>query len=318
MSKYRFNKEQLKFVEDKLGVTGKIRVVVRYLLLTVLLAIFYYIIIAFFVNTPAEERLIKENELKAQQYREAVKKMEVLDNVIQNLENRDRDIYQSIFKSEPPEIFPVNNRSVLYAQLDSSSDDQLVLMIASKVKLVESMLVDQNKKIEAISVLIKNNPDVKSIPSILPIKGIEISQTGAGIGKRIHPFFKTAVDHTGLDLIASLGAQIHATADGVVSEITKTGDKGSGNVLVISHSNGYVTKYAHLGDILVRKGQPVKQGAIIARVGNSGLSFAPHLHYEVILNGEVMDPVDYFFADLSPEQYREMKIIAMSSGQSLD
>jgi len=318
MSKYKFNKDQLKFVEDKLGISGKVRIVLGYVLISVLLAIFYYMIIALFFNSSKEERLIKDNQLKSQEYKKAIQKMDVLDNVIENLEERDKEIYRSIFKSEPPDIFPVKNNASLYAQLDSSSDNQLVLMTADKVKSVETLLVEQNTKIEAIKNVLRSNPIVKSIPSILPVKGLSVSQTGAGIGKRIHPFFKTSVEHTGLDLLAALGAQVISTADGIVREITKTGDKGMGNVVIISHSDGYITKYAHLGDILVRKGQPVKQGSIIARVGNSGLSFAPHLHYEVIHNGETMDPVDYFFADLSPEDYREMKVIAMSSGQSLD
>ncbi len=318
MSKYKFNKDQLKFVEDRLGISGKVRVVLKYVLISILLAVFYYLIIALFFNTSNEELLVKENQLKAQEYKKAVEKMAVLDNVISNLEQRDKEIYQSIFKSEPPDIFPVKNRASLYAQLDSSSDIQLVALTASKIKNAETLLVEQDAKIEAIKNVLKNNPSVKSIPSILPIKGMNVSQTGAGVGKRIHPFFKTSVEHTGLDLLASLGTQVVATADGVVKDITKTGDKGRGNVLIIAHQNGYITKYAHLGDILVRKGQPVKQGTVVARVGNSGLSFAPHLHYEILHNDDIMDPVDYFFADLSPEEYREMKVIAMSSGQSLD
>jgi murein DD-endopeptidase MepM/ murein hydrolase activator NlpD len=318
MSKYKFNKDQLKFVEDKLGIKGKLRVFLGYLLFSVLLAIFYYLIIAMFVNSPKEERLIKENDLMAQEYKKASKKMDVLDNVITNLEDRDKEIYQKIFKSVPPNIFPAKNSTSLYAQIDSSSDDELVRLTSIKSKLVGKMLAQQNVKIDAIKSVLRANHSIQSIPAVLPIKGLNVSQTGAGIGKRIHPFFKTSVEHTGLDLLAAIGTQVVATADGVVRDISMSADKGRGNLVVIEHSNGYVTKYAHLGDILVRKGQPVKQGSIIARVGNSGLSFAPHLHYEVILNGEVMDPVDYFFADISPEAYREMKIISMSSGQSLD
>ena len=118
-------------------------------------------------------------------------------------------------------------------------------------------------------------------------------------------------------MLAAIGTEVHSTAGGTVIEVVSS-DRGRGNQVTIQHKDGYITKYAHLGDILVRKFQQVKQNTIIGRVGNSGLSFAPHLHYEVLFNGEVMDPVNYFFADLTPYEYREMMVIAMSSGQSLD
>ena len=317
MSKYKFNKEQLRFVEDKLGIKGKIKVVFNYLMVSILLAILYYLVIGPFFNTREEERLIKENQLMTDEYKRVSEKMDVLDNVIVDLRARDRAIYQSIFKSTPSDFFPHQYNAALFSQLDTSADLTLVNFSSTKTKTLEKMLVSQNKRIEAIIGQISNNVSITGIPSIIPIKEINISQTGAGTGKKIHPFYKTPVEHTGVDLLAAIGTEVHATANGIVIDVIKS-DRGRGNEVIIQHEGGYLSKYAHLGDILVRKSQPVRQNTVIARVGNSGLSFAPHLHYEVLLNGEVMNPVNYFFADLAPYDFRDMMIIAMSSGQSLD
>lgn len=317
MSKYKFNKEQLRFVEDKLGIKGKIKVVFNYLMVSILLAILYYLVIGPFFNTREEERLIKENQLMTDEYKRVSEKMDVLDNVIVDLRARDRAIYQSIFKSTPSDFFPHQYNAALFSQLDTSADLTLVNFSSTKTKTLEKMLVSQNKRIEAIIGQISKNVSITGIPSIIPIKEINISQTGAGTGKKIHPFYKTPVEHTGVDLLAAIGTEVHATANGIVIDVIKS-DRGRGNEVIIQHESGYLSKYAHLGDILVRKSQPVRQNTVIARVGNSGLSFAPHLHYEVLLNGEVMNPVNYFFADLAPYDFRDMMIIAMSSGQSLD
>jgi len=317
MSKYKFNKEQLSFVEDKLGIKGKIKVVFNYVMVSLLLAVFYYIIFAFLFNTSKEELLIKENKLMAEEYKKVTEKMDVLDNVIVDLRARDREIYRSIFKSSPPDLFSHQYNSNLYSQLDSSADLTLVNFSTNKAKFLDKVLISQNNLIADIMDKINNNISITNIPSITPIKGMNVSQAGATIGKRIHPFYKTPTEHTGVDLLASIGTEVHSTANGTVIEVVSS-DRGRGNQVTIQHDGGYITRYAHLGDVLVRKFQPVKQNSVIGRVGNSGLSFAPHLHYEVIFNGEVMDPVNYFFANLSPYDYREMMVIAMSSGQSLD
>ncbi|MFA5849314.1 MAG: M23 family metallopeptidase [Bacteroidales bacterium] len=317
MSKYKFNKEQLSFVEDKLGIKGKIRVVFNYITTSLLLAILYYIVFALIFDTSQEERLVKENKLMAEEYKRVSKKMDILDNVISDLRDRDKEIYKSIFKSSPPDFFSHQYNSQLYSQLDSSADLELVNFSTIKTKNLDSMLTYENRIFSDIMDKAVKNSSVTAIPSLIPLKRINVSQTGASIGKRIHPFYKTTAEHTGIDILAAIGTEVHATADGFVSDVIRS-DRGRGNEVIIEHEGGYTSKYAHLGDILVRKSQMVKQNNIIARVGNSGLSFAPHLHYEVIFNGEIMDPVHFFFADLTPNTYREMMILSMSSGQSLD
>ena len=316
MSRYKFNREQLKFVEEKLGLKGRVTTILKYILGSLLLAVLYYIIFAAIFNTPQEEVLLKENQILNSQYKEASQKIDVLDNVIGDLQKRDRDIYMSIFKSSPPDLLNEYNPK-LYLQLDTSTDASLVNYTSDRLMVTAALAKDQTDKIEKIYSMLKRSQDLLSIPAVLPIKGMTATQTGASIGKKIHPFYKTMSDHTGIDLLSGVGTEIIATANGTVTSLVKS-DRDRGNQIKIDHNNGFVTYYAHLGDILVRDAQRVSRGMVIARVGNSGLSFAPHLHYEVRYNGKIMDPVNYFFAELNPRSYREMMVIALNSGQSLD
>lgn len=317
MSKYKFNKDQLRFVEDKLGIRGKLRIFLGYLLGSILLAILYYIIVALFFNTREEERLLRERELMEQEYKSAVEKMNLLENVLSDLQTRDREIYMNIFKSSPPDLVNSAYNAAVYEQLDSLEDMEIVKFSVAKSRDVEVLVKTAGEKLDNIYNEFLGANNATDIPSILPIKGLAVNQTGASLGKKIHPFFKTMEIHNGVDLLAALGTEVIAVANGVVSDISRS-DRGRGNQVIIEHWGGYKTVYSHLGDVMVRKSQQVKQGSIIGRVGNSGLSFAPHLHFEVHLDGKPVEPVNYFFADLSPSEYREMLMIAINTGQSLD
>lgn len=317
MSKYKFNKDQLKFVEDKLGIKGKLRVFLGYLLASVLLAVFYYIIFALVFNTREEEHLLKERELMEQEFKNAAVKMDLLDNVLSDLQARDREIYMNIFKSSPPDLVNSANYAIIYDQLDSLEDMEIVKFSALKSDQLEKLVNSAGEKLNSIYNEFLGAVNSTDIPSIFPIKGLAVNQTGASLGMKIHPFYKTTEMHNGIDLLASIGTEVIAVANGVVTDVIRS-DRGRGNQIIIEHWGGYKTVYSHLGDILVRKSQQLKQGTVIARVGNSGLSFAPHLHYEVHLDGKPVEPVNYFFADLTPQEYREMFMIAINTGQSLD
>ena len=155
------------------------------------------------------------------------------------------------------------------------------------------------------------------IPAIQPVINKQLSLLTASYGMRIHPFYKTLQSHQGVDYTVPEGSSVFATADGVVKE-TATRNSTSGKTVVIDHGNGYETRYANLSEINVQKGQRVRRGDIIALSGNTGLSLAPHLHYEVRYQGMRVDPVHYFFMELSPEEYRRIIRIAQSGMQSFD
>ena len=317
MSKYKFNRDQLKFDEDRRGLLGRVSTTFKYVIGSVLLAILYYIVFALFFDTREEERLINENKMLSTEYSRSFNRFGLLDSVITELSERDKNIYKSIFKTIPSGIGD-NHRSELYYQLDTSSDKSLISVASSKISLLDTMVSGISEKIKEIFVAIDAEKDnLLMIPSMLPIKNMSVSQTGAGFGKKIHPFYKTMSDHHGIDLLAPIGTEILSTIDGTVKEVIKS-DKGRGNQIVITNEKGYTLYYAHLGEMLIRNGQKINRGTVIARVGNSGLSFAPHLHYEVHYNNKPVDPVNYFFSELSPIDYMEMVIIALNNGQSLD
>jgi murein DD-endopeptidase MepM/ murein hydrolase activator NlpD len=162
----------------------------------------------------------------------------------------------------------------------------------------------------------KTTSDLLAIPLMQPVENRNLIRIGASYGKRMHPFYKLLTEHTGTDFIAGIGADVFATAHGKVSAILS--ERSYGRKVEVDHGNGYTTVYAHLSGVLVKQGQMVKRGQVIAKVGNSGMSVAPHLHYEVLKHGQFMDPLHYFFIGLMPEEYEYLIQLSTSSGQSLD
>ncbi len=319
MGKYRFNREQLKFVEDRIGLKGWVKRAVRYFVLSVLIAVFYYLIVSLFFNTEQERRLARENELMEREYERLQEKIEVLDNTVKNLQFKDREIYRQIFDADPPAFSQSGNyEAEFFGRIDTTRNDMIVGYSRDKIAVMEAEAKSVDNAIEFITgELYRLGDSVARIPSIIPLRDFSIGQTGASVGQKINPFYKNVAMHSGIDLLGATGTDILAAADGVVELVVRKGKK-AGNVIAINHGNGYVTRYMHVGDILVRQRQKVTQGTVIGRVGLSGMSFAPHLHYEVVYNGENMDPVYYFFSDLTPALFKEMVIITSNTGQSLD
>ena len=315
--KYKFNKEQLNFVEDKRGFKGWVKIIFRYFGLSILLALLYYVVFALLVSTDQERELARETQLMEQEYGKLQQKIGVLDNTIKNLQHRDREIYRSIFNAEPP-VYSSTGDYDMFEGIDTTRMESMVSDAKMRLDVIEKGMGKVNSTIGEINAaLVEMGEGVKSIPSIVPIKDFTVRQTGASVGEKMHPFYKTVTMHTGMDLLAATGTPILAAADGVVENAVRNGKKDGINV-TINHQNGYVTVYKNMGKMSVRKRQKVKQGDIIGRVGMSGISFAPHLHYEVWYNGQMMNPMDYFFASLTPQMYRDMAVIVANPGQSLD
>lgn len=318
MEKYKFNKDKLEFVEEKRGVKWWLKRVFQYVLASFALAILYYIAFSLVFSTDQERRFARENKVMEQEYAKMQEKFELLDNAVNNLKYKDREIYRSIFNADPLIVSLIGSDNSLINNIDTTRDDIIVSKSKESLEFVEEQIVLANSDIKSINKECEYlGKSVKHIPSIIPIKDFSIGQAGASVGKKINPFYKTVVMHNGMDFLGAAGTDVMSTAEGVVKD-TQRSKKGSGNSIVIDHQNGYVTTYSHLGDILVRKGQKIKQGDVIGRIGLSGMSFAPHLHYEISFNEKIMDPVNYFFAELTPEQYKDLVAVASNTGQSLD
>jgi len=317
MGKYRFNKDQLNFIAEKRGVKWWTVRALKYFVMSLLLAVLYYAIFSLFVSTEEERALERETALMQQEYDKMLQRSEVLENTIIGLQQRDREIYRSIFNAEPPVSYASGGYD-MFEGIDTTRMESIVEDSKLRLEVLERGAERVDASIEAINDnLGELGKGTTAIPSIVPLRNFSINQSGASVGKKVNPFYKSVTMHTGMDLLAATGAEVLAAADGVVEKATRKGKK-DGNSITINHRNGYVTKYNNLGNILVRQGQKVSQGTVIGRIGMSGMSFAPHLHYEVWYNGEAMDPMNYFFASLSPQMFREMAIVVANTGQSLD
>ena len=317
MGKYKFNKEQLNFVEDKRGFKGWVKMLLRYFFMSILLAVFYYVVFTLFISTENERALERETRMLEEEYIKLSYRLDHLNNTVKNLQQRDREIYRSLFNAEPPNHSATGDYN-MFEGIDTTRMEAIVEDSRMRLEVIEKGM----NKVEEVIGEIKGSLDslgsaITSIPSVIPVKDFGIRQSGASVGEKINPFYKTVTVHNGMDLLAATGTAVLAAADGVVTKAVKNG-KREGSSITIDHKNGYVTVYNHLGKINVRKGQKVKQGVRIAEVGMTGMTFAPHLHYEVWYNGKVMDPMNYFFSSVTPQMYRDMAVIVANTGQSLD
>lgn len=286
----------------------------KWVIATASLAAFYYLIFSLVINTDEEKRLKQENRLYEKLYPEMEQKEKLISDVVKDLQARDNAIYKQIFKSQAPSVDPQN--SALFFFATDSTEDKDIVEYAERRSLA---LLDMTSRIDSnFKEVFSDAASSRTLPPMLvPVPDLKFAQVGASVGKKMDPFYKVLTMHTGIDLIAGQGTPVIATADGVVLDVKRSG-KGPGNIVEIGHDGGYRTLYAHLQDIVVRKGERVKAGRKIANVGMSGNSFAPHLHYEVHRDSLVLDPVNFFFASFSPEDYMKAAYMAATTGQSLD
>ena len=314
MDRYVFDKTRIEFRKVTHSVWNILGKALKYFLVTASLAVVYYIVFALLVNTDSERKLKRENQMYSRMYDEMVRKEQLVGDVMENLKAKDNEIYRQLFNSDAPDLGSIYPEGLLSA-IDSVGDKDIVEYVGKKLNLLEeaSVKVEDNFK----SIMDKLEGDGKLPPLTNPLHDFSYARTGASVGEKINPFYKVAVFHGGLDLISQQGDPVYATADGTVKDVEHS-TKGLGNVVTIDHGNGYLTRYAHLENTKVSRGQKVARGKQIGQVGMSGNSFAPHLHYEVIRDTAKVDPLNYFFASVSPEDYIGMVFMSYNTGQSMD
>ena len=314
-NQYVFDKSSAQFRKVKTSVWAVLGKVLTLIVASISMAVLYYLVFALFVSTGQERRLRQENRMYEREFPELEARERLLSEVVAGLQVRDDGIYEEIFHTSAPNMDPGSSLEHLVG-LDSIPDKDIVTRSAGRLDFltIQAENVETNFR-EIISAL--QEKGFKAPPMSNPLKDYSFAQTGASVGEKINPFYKVRIMHNGLDMIAPAGEPVYAAAAGYVSNVVKS-RKGLGNVVTIDHGNGYVTRYAHLADVEARKGRRVKAGARIGYIGVSGNSFAPHLHYEVIRDTTVLDPVNYFFADVSPDEYVNMMIMSASTGQSMD
>ena len=283
-------------------------------------ALVYYILFSVLFDTPAEYELRHSTDRLKEEYNTLLEEYDSLAVVVENVVERDRNIFAIMFDSEPYNFDSEynNQRIELHESLLSKNNREMsATLSASLAELEQKMARLEECYGNLDSAMQQIGSKRNNIPSIQPVTNHELTLLTAAYGTLMHPFYRTLQFHQGVDYAVPEGTRIFATADGVVKEI-KGKTSTSGITVVIDHRNGYTTSYSHLQSVKVKRGQKIQRGDIIALSGNSGLSLAPHLHYEVRHNGTRVDPIHYFFMELTPDEYQRIIQIAQSGMQSFD
>lgn len=312
---YTYDKESVRLRKVRTSVWKKVRRAVLFFVASLSMAVLYYAVFALFFSTDTERRLKMENDMYRSELPELERKERLLADVIDGLKARDNRIYEEIFHTSAPEMNPMSAVEFLDG-LDSIPDDNIVRYAEKKLMSLDRSAAAVEDNFRRIMAAVTDSGFVMP-PMTNPLNDFTFAQTGASVGSKINPFYKVPMPHNGLDLLAHSGEPVHSAADGVVTEVVRS-RKGLGNVVVVDHGGGYRTRYAHLADIEVVRGRVVKRGTRLGYVGVSGNSFAPHLHYEVLKDTLVLDPVNHMFASMTPEEYMNTLILSVSTGQSMD
>jgi len=320
-SKYKFNPESLSFDKIRLGARSILLRSLALLIGSVIVAVVFNFLFGLFFDTPKEKALKREIEQLSLQYNLIHREMGNLEKVIEHLQETDDNLYRTIFGAEP--VMATQRQAGIggvsrFSDLEGFNNSKLVIETAKKLDAIRKKVYVQSKSFDELILLAREKEQMlRSIPAIMPVSTRDLTRIASGFGLRIHPYYKISKFHAGMDFTAPLGTEIYATGDGTIESVS-SGKRGMGNYIIVNHGFGYTSTYAHLESFNVRQGQKVRRGDVIGFVGNTGMSIAPHLHYEIRLNGENVDPVNYFFNDLSPAEYETMIEIASKTGQSFD
>jgi murein DD-endopeptidase MepM/ murein hydrolase activator NlpD len=317
--KYQFNTKSLAVEKVSETFWDKFKAFLRIVLTGMVFSVIVLSIGYTVFDSPKEKMLRREIDQYKVQYQVLNDKLNLISSVMEDMKVRDDQIYRVIFEAEP---IPRTVREAAiggvdrYSHLEGFDNSELIISTIQRIDRISRQLVVQSRSYDDIFELAKNKADMlASIPAIVPIaKGTE--RLVSGFGYRIHPIYKSLRMHTGVDFTAPTGTPIYSTGNGVVKRAQRD-NTGYGLMVEVDHGYGYVTLYAHLSKINVRPGQAVKRGEVLGLVGNTGVSTAPHLHYEVLRNGRKVNPVNYFFNDLTPEEFEYIIEVASRVNQSL-
>ena len=319
--KYYYNTNTLRYEKLETPLRVKLLRVFGFIAAALVTAALIAYVAFRFVGSPQERILQQQNRALRDNYRELEDTLESIQRQMRELEKRDNDVYRAIFEANPiPDSARARELEVKQeiARVEKIKDHQLVGSITSTINNISSRIAAQKKSYDEVEDLVKNKEQLLArTPAIQPVSNKDLNRIASGFGYRIDPVYKTTKFHAGLDFSAPQGTPIYATADGTVSTSGNSGN-GYGNHVIINHGYGYETLYGHMVRVKSRAGQAVKRGEVIGWVGSTGKSTGPHCHYEVHKNGEKIDPIYYFYNDLTPEQFDQLLKKAAASNQSFD
>jgi murein DD-endopeptidase MepM/ murein hydrolase activator NlpD len=319
--KYKFNPDSLKYYKVEFSSRQKALKTLGYIFAFLLNALIGYLLYSVAFDSPKEKglkRQISEMSLNIELFN---KQLDNIETVLGDMQERDDNIYRTIFEAEPLNYslreagFGGSNP---YKKLEKLENSEIVIQTAKRLDIITRKVVIQSKSYdELVKMAVNKEKMLASIPAIQPIANKDLKRTASGWGYRIHPIYKIKKFHYGIDFTAPTGTEIYVTGDGIVERI-ESSNRGYGNAILVNHGYGIKTQYCHLNGFKCREGQKVKRGDVIGFVGNTGLSTSPHLHYEVIRNRDKVNPINYFFNDLTADEYDRMIELSMRPGQSFD
>jgi murein DD-endopeptidase MepM/ murein hydrolase activator NlpD len=319
--RYQFNTKSLKIEKVQVTMRERFKILLSSMAFGLVFGAVVIVLAYNFLSSPREKVLQNELEQYKLQYKIMNDRMDKIQKVLADVQDRDDNIYRVIFEAEP---IPSEIRKAgfggadRYGQLEGLANSKIVVNTAKRLDEITSQLVVQSKSYDQVFKLAKNKEKlIASIPAIQPVDFHDLRRIGSLFGYRTDPFYKVTKFHEGIDFTAAVGTPIYATGDGVVSE-AEYNSGGYGNKIIINHGFSYETVYAHLSKIKVRVGQHIKRGEIIGLMGNTGKSTAPHLHYEVHKAGVPMNPIYFFFNDITPAEYQAMIELSSKPSQTLD
>lgn len=319
--KYRYNTHTLRYETIEVSVWRKLWNVLGFISATIVFAIIIIAIAYTFMDSPKEKQLKREISQLSYQYDILNQKLEQMTSVLGDLQERDDNIYRVIFEADPipPSVRQAGYGGTnLYERLEGYENSDLMIHASKNLEKIRRQLYIQSKSYDEVQEMLLNKEKMlASIPAIQPVSNKDLKRMASGYGMRIHPVYKTRRMHWGMDFTAPVGTEIYATGDGIVAE-SKKAIKGYGNHVIIDHDYGYHTIYAHMSTIVVKRGKKVKRGELLGYVGNTGLSTAPHLHYEVLKDSRKVNPINYYYNDVSPDEYDKMLELVSKSNQSFD
>lgn len=319
--KYYYNTNSLRYEKLVIPLRVKLLRILGFLAGALVTALIIVVIAFQVIDSPKEMLMRQENNRIKEDYRLLNARVRTMQQQMAELEKRDNHVYREIFEANP---IPDSARAKSLEKqqevqlAESMEDNELAYSIAATLDRMMNRIAFQKKSYEEIEAMIRNKEKMlAATPAIQPVSNKDLSRIASGFGYRIDPVYKTVKMHAGLDFAAPQGTPIYATADGVVRLAGNTGN-GYGNHVIINHGYGYETLYGHQYRIKAKVGQKVKRGELIGWVGSTGKSTGPHLHYEVHKNKRHIDPIYFFYNDLTPEQFDRIVKMAASGNQSFD
>ena len=304
--------------------TSKSRTFMRILLisLSVLGIAFLFAVLLFtFIKSPKEKAQARELEYMKLKYEIMNDRLDDLEALMTDMEQRDNNLYRVMFEADP---IPSQVRRSGFSDADRYADlygymnSDLVVSAARKLDVIASQLYNQSVSYDSLFVMARNKADMLAhIPAIFPLKETEVKYISSYFGYRPDPIYKIEKFHSGMDFTAALGTEAYATGDGVVYDVERN-EWGYGNMVILDHGYGYKTRYAHLLKPAVRKGQKVKSGQVIGYIGATGKATGVHLHYEVLKNDDQIDPINFFYQDLTPDEYDQILEQSTLPTQTMD